>query len=81
MDPWLLNARDAVAGAAKLPVHELELAVEDEQLLLRLARIAAHDSDQRTNAPLLCYLVGLAAGKSGAKLDEIAAAVRTKDEG
>ncbi len=31
--------------------------------ILDLARIAAHDGGQKTNAPLLCYLVGLAHGR------------------
>jgi hypothetical protein len=42
--------------------------------LLDLARIAAHDSGARTNAPLLCYLVGRA--QSRADLDTLADAVR-----
>jgi hypothetical protein len=42
--------------------------------LLDLARIAAHKSGERTNAPLLCYLVGRAQGSRA--LDELADAVR-----
>ena len=38
-------------------------------------RIAAHESGERTNAPLLCYLVGRAQG--GADLDTLADAVRS----
>ena len=30
-----------------------------------LARVAAHDSGERTNAPLLCYLLGVAVGRGG----------------
>jgi hypothetical protein len=30
--------------------------------LLDLARVAAHESGDRTNAPLLCYLLGRAGG-------------------
>lgn len=80
MDEWLRSVRDSVAAASRVSTAELELSVDDEQVLLRAARIAAHDSDDRTNAPLLCYLLGLAAGKSGATLDTIAAAVRPKAE-
>ena len=36
--------------------------------LLELARIAAHESGERINAPLLCYLVGLARCRSGREL-------------
>jgi Domain of unknown function (DUF6457) len=38
------------------------LAVEVEALL-DLARVTAHDSGERTNAPLVCYLLGLARGR------------------
>ena len=74
MDAWLTDARDAVAAASGMPVSELELSDEDAATLLNLARIAAHDSGERTNAPLLCYLVGRAQG--GASLDDLADAVR-----
>jgi hypothetical protein len=60
MDAWLRDARDSLARAAGVPPEELELDAEQEQTLLELARIAAHDSGERTNAPLLCYLVGRA---------------------
>jgi len=42
---------------------------------LEFARIAAHTSGLRTNAPLLSYLAGLAVGQ-GAKIDDLAAALR-----
>jgi hypothetical protein len=57
-----------------VPASDLELSDQDAVVLLDLARIAAHDSGERTNAPLLCYLVGRAQG--GASLEELAAAVR-----
>jgi uncharacterized protein DUF6457 len=74
MDAWLTNARDALARAAGMPREQLELDDEQVRTLLDLARIAAHDSGERTNAPLLCYLVGRAQG--GADLDELAEAIR-----
>jgi Domain of unknown function (DUF6457) len=76
MDAWLRSARDAVAAASGVPVGELELTPDDTRVLLDLARAAAHDSGQRTNAPLLCYLVGLAAAKSDAELNKIAVAAK-----
>ncbi len=75
MDAWLSRARDAVASASGLDASQLELDPDDERTLLALARIAAHVSGDRTNAPLLCYLVGCAVG-SGASLDQVAEAVR-----
>ena len=75
MDAWLADACDALAGAAGVPRKRLELADDDVAVLLDLARIAAHESGERTNAPLLCYLVGRA--QSGADLDALADAVRS----
>jgi Domain of unknown function (DUF6457) len=75
VDAWLRAARDAIAAAANLPATELELTAAETRTLLDLARVAAHDSGERTNAPLLCYLVGLAAGRSGAGVDDLADAV------
>jgi hypothetical protein len=74
MDSWLTRARDALADAAGLRPDELELSDEDAATVLELARIAAHDSGERTNAPLLCYLAGRAHG--GADLETLADAVR-----
>ena len=75
MDAWLTAARDAVADEAGLDETDLELDAEGTQTILELARVAAHDSGQRTNAPLLCYLVGVANAR-GAELSALADAVR-----
>ena len=74
MDAWLQDARAALAEAAGLDAGELELSDAEAAILLDLARIAAHDSGERTNAPLLCYLVGRARG--GADVETLADAVR-----
>jgi len=58
-----------------VPLEELELSDEDAATLLDLARIAAHESGERMNAPLLCYLVGRAR-RDGVGLDSLADAVR-----
>jgi hypothetical protein len=73
MDDWLLAARSALAEAASLSPDELDLEEGDEAILLELARLAAHESGARTNAPLLCYLIGLA--RRGATLDTLAESV------
>ena len=75
MDAWLQSARDAIASAAGVPAAELELTTAQERTLLDLARVAAHDSGDRTNAPLLCYLLGVGVGRGGAGLDTVADAV------
>lgn len=74
MDEWLTRARDSIAAAAGVEPSTLELSEEDAHTLLDLARIAAHVSGERTNAPLLCYLVGRTQG--GAPLEALAEAVR-----
>ena len=74
MDEWLTRARDALADAAGIEQEELELSGTDEKTLLDLARIAAHSSGERTNAPLLCYLVGRAQRDQG--IDALADADR-----
>jgi hypothetical protein len=68
MDDWLAEARDRLAAEAGQDPAELGLAQEEVDELLELARIAAHESGERTNAPLLCYLVGLAHGRRGGEL-------------
>ena len=74
VDSWLEQARDAVAATAGVAPAELDLDDEAAATLLELARQAAHESGERTNAPLLCYLVGRAQGDR--PLEELAAAVR-----
>jgi hypothetical protein len=72
VDDWLSRARDAIATDDDRAA--LELSEADADTLLDLARIAAHLSGERTNAPLLCYLIGRAQGDR--PLDELAEAVR-----
>ena len=75
VDRWLQSARDAIANASGVPAGELELSAGETRTLLDLARVAAHDSGERTNAPLLCYLLGLAVARGEAGLDALADAV------
>jgi hypothetical protein len=74
MDDWLTQARDSLAETAGIQASELELTDETVSTLLDLAGTAAHESGARTNAPLLCYLVGKA--ERGAPLDALATAIR-----
>ena len=74
MDQWLTRARDALAKAGAVPAEELALEDAAAAMLLDLASVAAHESGARTNAPLLCYLVGRA--ERNVDLDTLAKAVR-----
>ena len=75
MDAWLAQARDALAAETGVDPAELELSDPEADELLDLAHIAAHASGERTNAPLLCYLVGRAQGTR--TLEQLARAVRS----
>ncbi len=77
VDRWLTEARDALAHAAGLSTDDLILDEETQKALLKLARLAAHASGERVNAPLLTYLVGVAVGRSNGDPFELAAAVRS----
>jgi len=68
VNDWLAARADALGVDPLTP--------EQISLLLGLASDAAHESGARTNAPLLCYLVGRAHA-SGASLEELAETVRS----
>jgi len=65
MNEWLTRQADALRVGP--------LTDEEQKTLLDLARIAAHDGGERTNAPLLCYLLG----RAGRELDTLAEIVRS----
>jgi len=68
MDDWLSRVAAAIGSDEKL-------SGEEADALLKVARIAAHDSDDRRNAPLLTYLIGRSRGERS--LDEILDIVRS----
>ena len=67
MDDWLKQVASAIGS-------DDALSDEDADALLQIARIAAHESGDRRNAPLLTYLIGRAHGDR--QLNEILEAVR-----
>lgn len=67
MHEWLAAARDRLAELTGEAPDAFELDEDAVRQLLELARVAAHDSGDRTNAPLVCYLVGLARGRHQGK--------------
>jgi len=74
VNEWLSARADALAQVSGVGRDELELDEDRVEALLDLAGYAAHDSGARTNAPLLCYLLGRA--QSGAEFEALAEAVR-----
>ena len=77
IDAWLTTARDAFARTSGLVPDGLTVDQHTAETVLDLARIAAHTSGERTNAPLLSYLAGLAVAQ-GANIDDLAAALRDR---
>jgi len=69
VDEWLREARDRLAEGVGQSPESLDLSQAEIDELLELARVAAHDSGERINAPLLCYLVGLARGRGRGRRD------------
>jgi hypothetical protein len=76
MNDWLAARADALAKRGGVDRAALELTDQEIEGLLELAGYAAHESGERTNAPLLCYLVGLARA-GGVSLDELDETVRS----
>ena len=71
MDGWLEDARAKLADAVGEDPSAYDLSRAEMDDLLELARVAAHESGERTNAPLLCYLVGLARGRHDRELADL----------
>ena len=63
MNEWLAKAQTDLARAVGDQPAGYDVSDEDVDELLELARVAAHESGERTNAPLTTYLVGLARGR------------------
>lgn len=79
MHEWLTEARGRLAAAVGEESDVYDLSREDVDTLLDLARIAAHESGERTNAPLAAYLVGLARGRHPDRsLDDLVGGVAGK---
>jgi len=72
---WITAATEHLARATGIDPSTLRLDDADAQTLLDLAGTAAHSSGDRTNAPLLCHVLGRAVAQ-GASLGDLARAVR-----
>ena len=73
---WIDDVTDHVARARGLDPETLRVSRQEAGVILDVARIAAHASGARTNAPLLSYALGKAAAATGLPLTELAADVR-----
>ena len=75
MHEWLIEAVEKLAAETGDDTPDYMLTQDDIDDLLELARVAAHESGERINAPLICYLVGLARGRHGVELARLVDAV------
>lgn len=77
---WLDDITTQIATAHGLDATSIGLVDGDAETLLDLAGIAAHSTGERTNAPLLCHVLGRARAL-GVPLDELERTVRTLTDG
>jgi hypothetical protein len=61
---WLEELAGRLSEESGVPRAELQLTPAEIDALLRFAGDAAHGSGARTNAPLACFLLGVAAARS-----------------
>ena len=71
---WISDMTMRIADASGIEAGALGIDESDADTLLRLAGIAAHESGERTNAPLLCHVLGRAVAL-GTPLDVLARVV------
>jgi hypothetical protein len=72
---WLSRVTEKLADATALDGTDLEIPPDVARDLLDIARVASHDSGERINAPLLCYVLGLAHAR-GVPMAEVVTAAR-----
>jgi hypothetical protein len=71
---WMSEMTSRIAASTGIDASVLRIDAADSEELLRLAGVAAHTSGDRTNAPLLCHVLGRAVAL-GAPLDSLARVV------
>ena len=67
---WLSDMITRIAAASAIDPAVLAVDEAQAEELLRIAGVAAHSSGDRTNAPLLCHVLGRAVAL-GAPLDAL----------
>jgi len=71
---WLHETASAIASRTGVDVDALIPPAKVQRALLDIARVAAHASGERTNAPLLCYVLGRAV-EHGVNLEDVTAVI------
>jgi hypothetical protein len=73
---WISEMTARIADETGIDAATLAIDAADAETLLRLAGVAAHESGERTNAPLLCHVLGRAVAL-GTPLDALARVVES----
>ena len=76
---WMHEVIESIANETRLGAESLTVPPAEVSGLLDVARIAAHVSGDRTNAPILCYVLGLAVAR-GARLEDLVKVVGRLEE-
>jgi hypothetical protein len=80
MYEWIEAASLRLANGVQDDPRLYELQEGQSDKILDLAAVAAHEGGHKTNAPLLCYLVGKAHGRHPElSLDELIALATQSD--
>jgi hypothetical protein len=80
MNQWLDDARRRLVAAVGAPARDYDLSPADVEQLLELARVVSRESGDRSNAPLMSYLVGLAHGRNPERaLSELTTTITRND--
>ncbi len=72
---WINDLTNEIADAHGLDPQSISVSDSEAQVLLDLAGLAAHSSGARTNAPLLCHVLGRARSQ-GISLEALSKTVR-----
>jgi hypothetical protein len=72
---WINDLTNQIAKEHSLDLQSISVSESEAEVLLELAGLAAHSSGARTNAPLLCHVLGRARSQ-GVSLEALSETVR-----
>lgn len=72
---WINDLTNQIAKEHSLDLQSISVSESEAEVLLDLAGLAAHSSGARTNAPLLCHVLGRARSQ-GVSLKALSETVR-----
>ncbi|CAB4945986.1 unannotated protein [freshwater metagenome] len=72
---WIDDVTKHIGDVHGLDLQSISVSESEAEVLLDLAGLAAHSSGARTNAPLLCHVLGRARSQ-GVSLEALSETVR-----